>query len=112
MCETPLTALDLFLPELLVARPDPEPRPDEGDERLVLAEGEGGPQQEALGVAKLGVELHVGVRVVVRPGEEVSNDGSNLGVSESGPWQNKNRLCSRTCGIDKITKFKKIAKKN
>ena len=74
MCETPLTALDLFLPELLVARPDPEPRPDEGDERLVLAEGEGGPQQEALGVAKLGVELDVGVRVVVGPvGEEFSN---------------------------------------
>ena len=64
---------DVFsLPELLVAVPDPESRPDETDQSLVLAQREGGAQQEALSVAQLGVELHVAVHVVVRPAPEKS----------------------------------------
>ena len=46
---------------------DFEPRLDKGHERLVLADGEHGLQEEALGVHQLGVELHLGVRVVVSP---------------------------------------------
>ncbi len=34
----------------------------------------------------------------------------NLAQNWSGIWQNKNRLCSRTCGIDKIAKIKKKTK--
>lgn len=58
------------LPELLVARPDPEPGPDEADQGLVLAQGERGAQQQALRVAQLGVQLLVRVRVVVGPEQQ------------------------------------------
>ena len=49
----------------MVTAPDFEAGLDEGHEGLVFAEGEGGLEQEALGVAELGVQLHVGVGIVV-----------------------------------------------
>ena len=49
-----------------VALSDFESRLDEGHKCLVLAYGEHGLEEEALGVHKLGVELKLGVGVVVR----------------------------------------------
>ena len=44
---------------------DFEARLDEGDEGLVLADGEHGLEEEALGIHQLGVELELGVGVIV-----------------------------------------------
>ena len=46
---------------------DFESRLDKGHQGLVLADGEHGLEEEALGVHQLGVELELGVGVVVSP---------------------------------------------
>ncbi len=64
--------------------------------------------------SKLGHPKH-SVSSGISRSQSVRTKGSSNKVSFSNlPFKclnNKNRLCSRTCGIDKITKFKKIAKK-
>ena len=54
-------------PVRLVARPDFQAGLDEGHQGLVLEEGQGRLEQEALGVAELGVEFQLGESVIVRP---------------------------------------------